>query len=372
MRTWILALLLACLAPWASAHKPSDSYLTLDVNGSEIRGSWDIALRDLDHALLLDLDEDGKLTWDEVRSRHAEIAAYALARLSLSSGGMPCIATPGQQLLDRHTDGVYTVLAFSATCARPVGALDITYRLFADTDPQHKGLVRINHGQSGSQAVLGADRPHTTIALDGAGHWRSLTEFIGQGVWHIWIGYDHILFLCSLLLPAVLVRAHDEWSPAARFADAVRDVVRIVTAFTIAHSLTLTAAAIGWISLPSRLVESVIAASVVLAALNNLRPLRGVPRWSAAFVFGLIHGFGFAGVLADLGLPDSGLAWSLLGFNLGVELGQLAIVAVFMPLAFLMRRSWFYQRVVLGAGSVVIALLASVWLAERALDLTLL
>jgi hypothetical protein len=148
-------------------------------------------------------------------------------------------------------------------------------------------------------------------------------------------------------------------------------VVRVVTAFTLAHSLTLTLASLGMLALPSRLVESAIAASVILAALNNLRPLYQRGRVLFAFGFGLLHGFGFASVLAELGLPQGALLLSLVGFNLGVELGQLAIVAVFLPLAWLLRKGLFYRRVVMLGGSAVIALVAAVWLLERALDLQL-
>lgn len=149
------------------------------------------------------------------------------------------------------------------------------------------------------------------------------------------------------------------------------DVLKVVTAFTLAHSLTLTLASLQVLALPSRWVESAIAASVVLAAVNNLFPLFRGRRPLAAFVFGLIHGFGFAGVLADLGLPQGALVLSLAGFNVGVELGQLAIVAVFLPLAFLTRRTWFYRQL-MTTGSVAIALIAGVWLFERAFDMKVL
>jgi hypothetical protein len=129
---------------------------------------------------------------------------------------------------------------------------------------------------------------------------------------------------------------------------------------------------LGVISLPSRLVESTIAASVVIAALHNVFPLFRERRWVMAFVFGLIHGFGFAGVLSDLGLPQDALILALIGFNLGVEAGQLAIVAVFLPLAFALRHTFIYRRIVLTGGSLVIAALALVWFAERAFDLKLL
>ena len=151
--------------------------------------------------------------------------------------------------------------------------------------------------------------------------------------------------------------------------DAFWGVLKVVTAFTVAHSITLSAAALGWVSLPSRLVESVIAASVVLAALNNVRPVIEERRWLMAFVFGLIHGFGFASVLADLGLPRNALLLALVGFNLGVEAGQLAIVAAFLPLAFLLRATPLYRRGIMTGGSVLIAVVAGIWLLERAFDL---
>ena len=150
------------------------------------------------------------------------------------------------------------------------------------------------------------------------------------------------------------------------------DVFKVVTAFTVAHSITLSLAALSVISLPSRLVESAIALSVLLAALNNLWPVVGRGRWLVAFGFGLIHGFGFASVLADLGLPQGALALALLGFNLGVEVGQLAIVAAFLPMAYALRRSFFYRRVVLLGGSLLIAAVAAAWFVERAFELQLL
>ena len=151
----------------------------------------------------------------------------------------------------------------------------------------------------------------------------------------------------------------------ASFRAALIDVLKIVTAFTVAHSITLSLATLGFVSLPSRLVEASIAASVVLAALNNVWPLFHGRRWMVAFCFGLIHGFGFASVLVDLGLPQGTLALALVGFNLGVEAGQLTIVAAFLPLAYAVRRSWFYRRLVMIGGSLAIAVLAAVWLCER-------
>jgi len=214
-----------------------------------------------------------------------------------------------------------------------------------------------------------------SFELAETGRWHTFVTYVGQGVWHIWIGFDHILFLVALLLPAVLWRqggARGHWVPAPAFRAAFWDVLKIVTAFTLAHSITLTLATLGWVSPPSRPVESLIAASVALAAANNLWPVMGGKRWLVAFVFGLVHGFGFAGALAELGLPQGALALALFGFNVGVELGQLAIVVLFLPLAYSLRRTRFYRQAVLVGGSVLIAALALVWFVERAFDIKLL
>jgi hypothetical protein len=358
-----LAGLLAVLP--AQAHKPSDSYLVLRVDGAEVAGQWDIALRDLDFALGLDADGDGQITWGELRARHTEIAAYALARLSLVGDGAPCTIVAGRQLVDDHTDGAYTVLEFSAHCPQPPRSLALGYTLFNDLDPQHRGLLRLEVGGRTRTAVLGPQAATQAFELTATSRLGQFLDYAREGVGHIWVGYDHILFLLSLLLPAVLLWGPSGWRPADSFRQAFMDVLRIVTAFTVAHSITLSLATLGLVAPPSRLVESAIALSVVLAALNNVWPLFHGRRWMVAFCFGLIHGFGFASVLQDLGLPREALVLALVGFNVGVEVGQLAIVAVFLPLAFAARRTRFYRRDVLVAGSLLIAFVAGIWLAER-------
>ena len=379
----LLALALIGGGGAAAAHKPSDSYLSVTVQGGQVSGRWDIALRDLDFAIGLDADGDGAITWGELRARHAEIAAFAAARLALQADGQPCTLEVGAQQVDEHTDGAYTVLPLRFACVQPPRVLSLNYTLFADIDPQHRGLLNLNAEGATRTAVLGPQAPRQEFELSApASGWTQLLDYLREGVWHIWIGFDHILFLLSLLLPAVGVwmwmrparggSAAQRWQPVPSFAPAFWDVLRIVTAFTVAHSITLSLAALGFISLPSRLVESAIAASVVLAALNNVWPVFHGRRWMVAFAFGLIHGFGFASVLADLGLPQGALALALLGFNLGVELGQLAIVAAFLPTAYLLRHSVLYRRVVLLGGSLLIAALAALWFVERAFDLKLL
>jgi hypothetical protein len=358
MKYFLLVLVLACGA--VHAHKPSDSYLSLGLEGEELRGQWDIALRDLEFAIGLDANGDGAITWGELRGRQHEVAAYAFARLKVKD----CVLRPGALLVDEHTDGAYAVLEFAGACGAALpGRLEIEYSLFADLDPTHRGLLRARSGGQTVTGVLGPDQPRLSLDAQGRSRLAQFLDYGREGVWHIWIGFDHVLFLLSLLLPAVLL--------APRFAPAAWDVLKVVTAFTVAHSITLALAALSVVTLPSRLVESAIALSVILAALNNLWPVVRRGRWLVAFGFGLIHGFGFASVLAELGLPRDALLLALVGFNLGVEAGQLAIVAVFLPLAFLLRDTWAYRRVVALGGSAAIALLATLWLVERAFDVKL-
>jgi hypothetical protein len=365
--------MLALLAGAVHAHKPSDSYLALRSGGERISGQWDIALRDLEYAIGLDADGDGAITWGEVRAKHGAIGKYALGRLKFTRAGRECRTRVTDQLVDDHSDGAYAVLRFEAECG-PGGVddVEIEYRLLFDLDPTHRGLLSWRAGGHTVAAVLGPDSPKFRLAGEAAAPLSQFLAYGKEGVWHIWIGIDHLLFLVSLLLPAVFALARRGWEPVERFTPAFWDVAKVVSAFTVAHSVTLSLAALSIISLPTRLTETAIAFSVLLAALNNIRPVVHGRRWLVAFGFGLIHGFGFASVLADLGLPQGALLLALVGFNLGVEAGQLLIVAAFLPMAYAIRRSWLYRRVILVAGSAVIATIALGWMIERWFDLKLL
>jgi hypothetical protein len=361
--------LLVCLAPrWAAAHKPSDSYLTVRVTDAHVDLRWDVALRDLDYAIGLDANGDDQITWGELRAREADVARYLRDHLVIEADGAPCPLEPRDLAVTPHSDGAYAVVPLTARCpgtAEP-RALTLRYSLLFDLDPQHRGLVRIESRGQHRTAILTTRERSYVAQLAELHPLAQFVAFVRAGVAHIGSGIDHLLFLLALLLPSVLRRTpNGTWQAAEAFRPALGDVLKIVTAFTVAHSITLSLAALGIVHLPSRFVESAIAASVVIAALNNLWPILYDQRWTVAFALGLLHGFGFSGTLMDLGLADTNLVSALFGFNVGVELGQFAIVALFVPFAFFLRRSWVYRRLTLVGGSWSIVIVATIWLVER-------
>lgn len=370
VRLLLVPLLLLASAA-SEAHKPSDSYLTLTLpeSVSVLQGRWDIALRDLDYALGLDVNQDGVITWGELKARQSAVINYALARLTveaIAKGNRdPCSLKFAQLLVDEHVDGHYAVLRFTADCGRRPAQLVVHYGLLFDVDPTHRGLVEINANGMHQAAVLPMDAATMTVDLTAVDRWQQFRSFVSEGIWHIWKGFDHILFLLTLLFPAVVLNRGDGWQPRASLRAAVLDVVRVVTAFTLAHSLTLSLAVLGFVQLPSRFVESAIAVTVLLGALNNLWPVVRERRWIVAFVFGLIHGFGFASVLSDLGLREFNLALALVGFNSGVEVGQIAIVLFVLPVAYLVRGTTMYRRAFMPGGAVAIGAVAAYWLVAR-------
>ncbi|SMC29857.1 HupE / UreJ protein [Andreprevotia lacus DSM 23236] len=372
MKYLCILLLLWLTMPTAQAHKPSDSYLTLAVNGSSINGRWDIALRDLDGPLLLDGDGNGELTWGEVRAREAEIQRYAFEHLHLAAASQPCPISPGQLLIDQHSDGTYAVLPFTAQCTSTPQRLKVDYRLFRDTDTLHKGLIHLAEGGQNATAIVGLEHPTAEIDVRGRSAWQALRDFAVEGIWHIWRGFDHALFLLCLILPAAYWPEQRRWQPVASMQPVLLDMLKTVTGFTAAHALSLTLASLHLLTVPSQWVEVGIALTILLTALNNLYPVLPGRKWLVAFGFGLIHGLGFANILADMALPTWQLVVALTGFNIGVELGQLIMVTLVLPVLLIYRRGVWFKWLVLYGGSLLIAGFAVIWIYERSTGLKLL
>jgi hypothetical protein len=371
MPSKFLKFFLGCLIALSTnniyAHKPSDSYLNFQLQGNTLNGQWDIALRDLEFFVGLDANGDGDITWQEVKSKQLDITSYAFARLQILAENKTCPIIPQNLLIDHHSDGAYAVIPFSSECSIKE-ELEVRYSLFFDFDAQHKGLIQIQTPNTIASGIFSAQENEITFNLIHQSSFKHFLNFVKEGIWHIWLGFDHVLFLLSLLLPAVFFIKSNQYLPVNVFKKSFLNTLSIVTSFTIAHSITLSLAALQIINLPSRLVESIIAFSVLFAAFNNIYPVIKSRIWLVTFLFGLIHGFGFASVLMDLGLKQTNLVTSLLGFNLGVEIGQFFIVIFVLPVIYSLRNSFIYQKIIFKLLSVIICLVALIWLVERVFD----
>jgi hypothetical protein len=363
----LLARLLVMLvfAGSAQAHIASNSFIVARVAGEDITGSVELAVRDAELAVGVDANGDGKVTWGELRAAAPQIVRYVRDHVAFIAQNNVCELSFQPIQVNERVDGDYTWLPFTARCRTPISELVIHYTIMENIDPSHRGLLTLAAGDVTQTGVLGGTTMRAAFSVFAPSRWRSFVDYFHAGVWHILSGIDHLLFLLSLLLPAVLLRRGGQWEPVVQVRPALMSVFKVVTAFTVAHSLTLTLAALDIVRLPSRLTESVIAASIIVAALNNIFPVVTESRARIAFAFGLLHGFGFASVLADMGLPHGARLISLLAFNCGIETGQMAVVLAVMPIFYGLRAGVFYRRAVMPWGSAAIAALALVWFVQR-------
>ena len=394
------ALWLACLmllgSQGAWAHKGSDAYLdvqqvnegTLGGGGQDFRFVLAVAIKDLDLLLPLDGNADGKVTWGEVKAAMPQVQALLnqaantgpACRLDWQPGGM-----------DRRSDGAYLRLVAQARC--PLGqALTFNYTLFRDQDATHrllvagriagKDLLTTLSPQQSSGLVLNAGAtssgPGSAAGASAAapsGGGSVLAEYFRLGVHHLLEGYDHLAFLLALVLPlrlALFRKAPGALAVAAgiahvggRAGSVWLTLLRTVTAFTVGHSITLMLATFGWTQASPVWVEPVIALSIAVTALLNLHPVKWIRTDVLALLFGMVHGFGFAGLLQEAAAPSGLLPWALAGFNLGVEAGQLIAVSGWVLLSqALVGKSW-YPSVVVRGGSVLLVLLAAWWFWQR-------
>lgn len=348
----------------AHAHTLSVSHVDIDARTRDIVVDIDIPLRDLAIALPLDLDGDDAITWREVAAAQAELEARVKRGFAVRISGLQCPLRP-RRLATRMRAGVaHASLRMTGTCEAS-GDFAVDYRVLGDELPAHTALVTLQ-GPDGARSTVTRNGARTASFPAGtSGRAQNFLTFLREGVHHILVGYDHVAFLLSLLLPAALWREGGQWRAVTSARRALRHTVALVTAFTIAHSVTLSLAMLGLVRAAAGPVEVIIAASVALAALNNIWPVVTRHAWVLAFGFGLVHGFGFAGALGEIGLPPGGQAMALIGFNLGVEAGQLAIVALALPPVYAARRNRAYATRILPAVSLGIAALGLYWMSER-------
>jgi len=359
------AVLLFVFASKAFAHAASTAYLDIGTpSGNTASIQWVVPLRDLDAVLDLDTNRDGQLTWAEVTARRDDIEALAREQLLFSNDSAACTLDIEPLRFTQLESGGYAAMQARARCPAPITNLRLDYRFLDHIDATHRALLS-TPGSAAPRPIA----PGQQVALEGAiGGSAGFAALLAAGIAHILGGPDHLLFLVALLLPAVVVRTHGHWIARPEVKSALFEVIWIATAFTVAHSITLGLASFHIVSIPARVIEPLIALTVLAAALNNLKPIVTRRLAAVAFCFGLIHGFGFAEVLAPLHLSTRELAIALFGFNFGVEIGQLSFIACVFSLLALARGWRGYSRWVLGGGSAVLALTATIWIVERVFD----
>ncbi len=361
-------LLYVCCNGLAHSHAVGENYVFLDIQPDRLDGRLQIHERELAQKFGMTLEASPPSL-----QQLPAVLAYVQQRFSVAVGEQPMALDYVTTELLELPQGRFLQLGFTAPWPGELPRLlQIRQELFFELNKRHRGLVLIHYNAHTDQTsewentalIFSPDKTLQNLDLVDVPGLSGRLDFLLQGTWHILIGFDHILFLLTLLLTAVVFRSGQQWQPVASFKQSLWNVAAIVTVFTVAHSITLTVAALGWVSLPSRLVESVIALSILVMALHNIRPF--LPhKWIVIFVFGLFHGLGFASVMEHLSFRMVELVTVMVLFNIGVEMGQLLLVAAIFPLLFVLRQRSWYGPVVLRGGSIFIALMATYWLIER-------
>ena len=366
-RVLVVLSLIAALAMPAAAHQSSVKYTDLTVDGARVTVTLTIAPSDATGPL--GVPEDSRPTITEVLASADRVSTYIATWFSVAlPTGAACGASDPRAGPD--ADNHFVVVTWTVTCPAEIDELALDFSRFFAVDQRHEAILTVHApGQQVDPIVVRAQSPKLVVR---AGSTSSILDWIGYGMDHIYGGPDHVCFVLALLLVVVLVRGEERrWRIRTPLA-ALRSTGAIVTAFTVAHSLSLIAAALGWFHLPIRLVESVIAASILYTAVENV--IRPDVRWRflLTFAFGLIHGLGFASVLEEL-LPSTNVIVPLLSFNVGVELGQLTIVAVALPVFWGLGRligADRYRRIVLPLAATPLVLISIKWLVERVFDIS--
>lgn len=364
MIRFILFLIVATFSFPTLSHELSNGYLTLKNESDELlSGELLLKPEDIGQVAELDANNDGNLTWGEVNSNHNLAKGYIQNHLIIRSGETRCTVSVAPPSLRDISAESLLVYPLSVNCAF-LNEVSVHYTGILNDFPTHKLLTSITFDQQTSVYVLDRERSFITVAPQN-NHWVSqFGEMVYQGIWHIFIGLDHILFLVATLLTVNLFRENKRWVKEQSKKRIVKSTVILVSTFTLAHSITLTATALDFITLDSRIVELGIAISVAITALNNVFPI--IMRIGLiTFAFGLLHGMGFASVFGDLNAQTGSLVSNVLAFNLGVEVGQLAIVAILLPILLALRHIALYSHTIMPIASSIIAIIALNWTLQR-------
>jgi len=393
MRTLRTLLLLALTAlvvlgdvSTADAHRNDESYLYLDVGDEALNGRVEMPYPDLRSVFGLELaGTDGEVR-AEIAANLGELQRYAAENSAIGAeGAVWQMDFDGFEVLFEGPVGEnglgYVILPFTTDLPETSvpRLLEVTFTPFlAEIDDRNNITLVSNDWKRGvfeeetnELLIHTSSSPSGTIDLGDASQWKNFRASIDLGVDHIRTGPDHVFFILVLLLPAVLLLVSMTWKPSPSFGYSLLRIVLVATMFTIAHSITFTLAGLDYLPLPpSKLTEAVIALSIALAALHNLRPVLGHREWLIAFVFGLFHGMGFAGLVQELDISRTTQLVSLLGRNVGIEIAQLVIIGVTFPLLFILRRTRIYMPLFYFV-SILLAVVSSIWIVERVFELDL-
>jgi len=357
LTSWAVGLLLSSITLPVAAHELYTSYSRIIISGQDITCSFVFDETDLRRKFTLDENDNGKVDAVELQRKLSLIKGYVQDNVSVvASGERVDLATARANVEQDSLGNVFAVVTVEQSLQHEPWSLTLGLDFFEDFSPRHKNFVKIQHGSETQQAILTIDYPQQTFSFTGADYplFSQILQFIWLGMEHIFIGYDHILFLLGLIA----------------LGDSFKNLVKMVTAFTVAHSVTLALAALQIVLIPDRLVESVIALSIVYIAVENFLIESSDERWIITFVFGLMHGFGFAGVLRELGLPTEGLVASLVSFNIGVEIGQILILVLVFPVIYYLTHTKWQKQFVYALSSVILVF-GGTWFIERAFGLDL-
>lgn len=377
----VLGLLLMFTLPaGAHAHSLGQTYLYLSFSESSVDARFEVGPQDLNLALGLDLPTDHTMTLADIEPVSQQIVDYLLSHAAIAPDGeVRKLVFREHTIRDTQTlQFVLSRFVIEGLTAAPE-FIDVEYAVLLDEDPKQSGLLVVENdwkshtfeNEAGVSLIFDGNSRAQRLDLTESTILSGLNAMIGLGMQHILEGIDHVLFLIAILLPAVVRREEECWVPVRRFRSALWHVAKIVTMFTIAHSITLSLAALGLLNVPARVVESVIAASIAVAALDVFFPILGKRIVVIIFLFGLFHGAGFASVILSMNIHPDYIVWTLLGFNVGVEIGQLAIVLVVFPLLYMVRSNAMYLRYGMPAMASLLIAVAAYWFIERALNVDL-
>lgn len=346
-----------------------ENFITFDLNNSFAKAVIDFESDNLEKFMKLDDNDNGIVSWKEIKAHKEEIENFVLSHVEISVDKKRCKSSVDKFEVYRRVHQSYIKLYLALSCELPKEAISLKYDLFFDVDKDQKAFVKIADKDISTPVILSSRKVEVKLNLKKEPMWSSFLNFLIEGIWHIWIGFDHILFLLMLLIPSVYIYGNSTLYPRENFKDVLFEILKVVTAFSIAHSITLALSVTKTVTLNTAFVEVAIAVSVLFTALNNLYPVIKHKAWIMAFSFGLIHGFGFANVLHELIVKNSDFVAMLLGFNLGVEIGQMAIVAALLPIFYFLRGSKYYRYLILYGLSGIAAIISFIWAVERSFAL---